>query len=164
MRIAGQVSEMMQWKHKAVIQGEDTSEDIHISKPTRREQLRNLELGWWVNWEGQAPKKKALLWVGTTPVTQYKHYLASTEKNWEESRSGGSQSSLHHQSVDCLPTETGKISQIWGKSQIPFVSPVAHGWLELQAAFSVIVCWCFVCKSENCSNISYTQGKFSREK
>lgn len=46
VRIAGQVSEMVQWKHKAVIQGEGTLGAIHTSELTCREQLRNLELGW----------------------------------------------------------------------------------------------------------------------
>lgn len=121
----------------------------------------------WGNWNTSMPGEveKGLQ---VAVITQCKYYPASTEKNSEEeSRLGGSQSSLNHQFVDCSQTQLRleKKSAVRKESEIPFVSPVACGWLELQAAFLVIVCSCFVCKSENCNNISYSQRRFrSREK
>lgn len=112
----------------------------------------------WGNWNTSMPgeMEKGLQ---AAAITQCKYYPASTEKNsGEESRLGGSQSSLNHQFVDCSQTQLRleKKSAVRKESEIAFVSPEACGWLELQAAGLVIVWSCFVCKSENCNNISYS--------
>lgn len=130
-------------------------------------------LGWdWRMFEETETPSCPVKWkkgLQVAAITQCKYYPASTEKNsGEESRLGGSQSCWNHQFVDCSQTQLRlgeEKSAVRKESEIPFVSPVACCWLELQAVFLTIVCSCFVSKYENCNNVSYSPRRFrSREK
>lgn len=107
----------------------------------------------WGNWNTSKPGEveKGLQ---VAAITQYKYYPGSTENNWVKIRWLTEKPKSPVCGLFPNTTETGKNVICEKESEIPFVSPVACGWKELQAVFLVLVCSRFVCKSENCNSIS----------